>query len=68
MGLRVCVQIPGRARDFLFSKLFRPALRLTQPAIKGLNEYQGSFPEIKWLGFEVEHPTLTSAEVRNELS
>jgi len=49
MGWRVCVQIPARARDFLFSKLSRPALRLTQTAIKQISRF---FPRDKVAGVQ----------------
>jgi hypothetical protein len=49
MGWTVCIQIPARARYFLFSILSRPALRLTQLAIKLVS---GFFPGDKVAGVQ----------------
>jgi hypothetical protein len=48
---------PGRVKNFLSSKLSRPALRSTQPPIQWV-------PGVKRPGREVDHSPPTSAEVK----
>jgi hypothetical protein len=52
---------PGKAKNFLFSTLSRPALGLTQPPIKWV---PGAFSSgVKQQGLEADHSPPTSAEV-----
>jgi hypothetical protein len=53
---------PGRVKNFLFSKSFRPALRSTQPPIQW--EPRVLSPGVKRPGREADHVSPTSVEVK----
>jgi hypothetical protein len=52
---------PGGVKNFLFSRLSRPALRSTQPLIQRIPRPLS--PGVKRLGREVDHSPPTNAEV-----
>jgi hypothetical protein len=53
---------PGRVKNFLFSKSYRPALRSTRHSIQRV---PGALsPEVKRPGSEFDHSPPTSAEVK----
>jgi hypothetical protein len=53
---------PGKVKNFVFSKLSRPALGSTQPPIQW---HSGALtPGVKLLGYEADHSYTTSAEVK----
>jgi hypothetical protein len=58
-------QFPAGARDFLFSKMSRPALGPTQTLFSGC---WGLLPMVKYLMHEAEPPSPCSTKVKNEWS
>jgi hypothetical protein len=56
--------IPGRARDFLFFKMSRPALGPTQPPIQWVLGILSL--SMKQLGCGVDHSAPSNAKVKNE--
>jgi hypothetical protein len=61
-GMRV--RFLARARIFLFSITFRPALGPTQPPAQWIPV--SGFPEVQRPGRETDHSSRASAEVKND--
>jgi len=57
--------IPGRERDF-FAAAYRLALKPIHPPIQWVPRLLSA--GVKWLGREVDHSPLSSAEVKNAWS
>jgi hypothetical protein len=59
------VHIPAGQDILIFAIMSRSALAPPQPQF---DEYWGSLPRIKWLGYEADHLPPSSKEVKNEWS